>query len=160
MLRVFSVKSSIVVSVKSFVVVPLVVLSIVPLLVTLSAGFASVVGIMAVGFFTQVFSDKSIFLLFFISIALSFSYVKIEREEEGPKSTMIDISSASVDILLSSDAVYDTVPKRKYVHAPKVKPKKIKEESILKEFESSDIIRVISDDESEENKNDKPEKHE
>lgn len=126
-----------------------------------SAGFAAVVGILTTGLFDTVSSDKSIFLLFFAAIALSFAYVKIEREEEIPKTTMVDISSASVDIALSIDSGYDNLPKRKYVHAPKVKPEKIKTDSILKEFESDDdIIKITPDTESEENKNDESEKHE
>ena len=74
---------------------------------------------------------------------------------------MVDISSASVDIALSIDSGYDNLPKRKYVHAPKVKPEKIKTDSILKEFESDeDMIKITPDTESEENKNDESEKHE
>lgn len=121
--------------------------------ISCSAGFASVTGILTAGIFGSVFSDKSIFLLFFIAIALSFAYVKIEREDETPKNTMVDITSASMDIVLSSDSAYEALPKRRYVHAPRMKPQKIRRENILKEFEANDIIRVIPDDESEEDKN-------
>lgn len=119
-------------------------------------GFCSVVGALAAGTVDCVFADKSVLLMFIISIGMSFAYIKIERDEEAPKSLSVDIASASVDIILSNDTT-NAVPKRKYVHAPKArKERKINEEDMVKEFyNGDDLIKVVTDAESEAKENDK-----
>lgn len=119
-------------------------------------GFCSVIGTLASGTVDCVFEDKSVLLMFIISIGMSFAYIKIERDEEAPKSLSVDIASASVDIILSNDTT-NAVPKRKYVHAPKAKKdRRISEEDMVKEFyDGDDLIKVVTDAESEAKENDK-----
>ena len=61
------------------------------------AGLCSILALMTVGVFNDVWTDKRIFLLFIITMALSLAYIKIDREEESVTVSYVDITSATAD---------------------------------------------------------------
>lgn len=86
------------------------------------AGFCGAFGILFAGFYGYVWADKSILTVFCICIAITFSYIKIERDgynrqRGGP----IDVLSASIEIELDRSNTRDFASKRKYVRSPKGK---------------------------------------
>ena len=64
------------------------------------AGLCSIMALLTVGIFNNVWEDKRVFLIFVITVALSLAYIKIDRDEEAVTITKIDISSASIEIPL------------------------------------------------------------
>lgn len=89
------------------------------------AGLCTVLGLLAVGTFSYVWLDKRVFLVFMVIIALSFSYIKVEREDEPAPPKYIDFLSATLEIKLKEVYVYEPDAKSKYLRLPKVKvPKK------------------------------------
>ena len=64
-------------------------------------------------------------LLSIVCMALSFAYIKIERELNAQKIVRNDFSQASVDIELEDDEYHEYVLGRKYVRAPRKLKSKI-----------------------------------
>lgn len=118
------------------------------------AGFCSVLALMSVGIFSDVWADKRIFLIFVITIALSLAYVKIDRDEEAVKDTRVDITTASIEILLKENPV-NTIPQRRtYIHLPKIKKKagriEASRQAEAKEFTNTqELFSVRNEDENE-----------
>lgn len=89
------------------------------------AGFCSVFGLLISGFFGFILNDKTILMVFCSCVALTFAYIKIEREEtDAPSMISIDVLTASIDIELERSGTHEFVPKRKYVRTPKRKKSK------------------------------------
>jgi len=111
-----------------------------------AAGFISVVGILVAGALMNSLKSSELVFITFITVGLSFAYYKIERELDAPKSTYVDITTASVDIEISAELSKAVTPKRKYVHAPTKKSKTVRKPDMIKELmNSSEFIRVIDE---------------
>lgn len=111
-----------------------------------AAGFISVFGLLVAGAFMNSLKSSELVFITFITIGLSFAYYKIERELDTPKSTYIDITTASLDIEIPAELSKVVTPKRKYVHAPVKKSKSGKKPDMIKELmNSNEFIRVIDD---------------
>ena len=110
------------------------------------AGLCSVLPLLLVGTFSNVWFDKKIFLLFVITIALSLAYIKIDREEEGVLVECVDISRATIDIALKETAVVSRAQERRYVHAPRMKKQLKRQEKIrsaeAKEFSNTEELFI------------------
>lgn len=118
-------------------------------------GFSSATAIIAAGYNSYVFADKTIFLLFIMMMAFTFAYAKIERINDKPTSALVNISASSIDIELAHDASNDTVQKRKYVRSPKKASKKNREHRVEEMINRSELISVMGETETEEaSKND------
>ena len=87
------------------------------------AGFCALTGLFTMGIFSHVWYDNRIFLLSIVCAALSFAYIKMEREESVETVSGVDISSASLDIELNEQAEHDKVSRRMYLHVLKKKQK-------------------------------------
>ena len=114
------------------------------------AGFCGAIGILISGFSGYVWADKSIIAVFFISLALTFAYIKIERESYGRmRMAGVDVLKASLDIELDRSEYKEHFSKRKYVHAPKLKIKRNvkKAHDPLDTIKSKEFEPVFSDDE-------------
>ena len=109
------------------------------------AGLCSILALLSVGIFANVWIDKKIFLLFVTIVALSFAYIKIEREEEVVSMGQIDISMATVDIQLREAAKHKIPTRTSYVHVPKTKKNSKNQERIAeaKEFTNTQELFVI-----------------
>lgn len=90
-----------------------------------SAGLCALFGIFVTGIFENVWKDQKIMLLSIVCMALSFAYIKIERELNAQKIVRNDFSQASVDIELEDDEYHEYVLGRKYVRAPRKLKSKI-----------------------------------
>ena len=128
------------------------------------AGFCSVTGLIASCIVSYTWYDKRIYLLFWLLVALSFAYMRIERENEAPKGAAKDFTLATLEIILTGDTYHDTVPVRRYVRSPRnkesvghgVEIKEFEETdnsiSTVKEFEqNADDVSVINEFEEVEN---------
>ncbi|MBE6674780.1 MAG: O-antigen ligase family protein [Ruminococcaceae bacterium] len=109
------------------------------------AGLCSILALLSVGAFANVWIDKKIFLLFVTITALSFAYIKIEREEELVLVNYIDISSASVDVPLKEAAKRKVPTRTSYVHVPKAKKSTKNQEKFAeaKEFTNTQELFAI-----------------
>ena len=83
------------------------------------AGFCSVTGLISSGLMCYVWQDRRLYLLFWLLVALSFAYMRIERQEEEPKGVSKDYTAATLDIILVGESHHDVVPVRRYVHVPR-----------------------------------------
>ncbi len=100
------------------------------------ASFCSIVGLVNAGLISYTLSDKRLFLLIWIFVALMVSYIRIEREDEEPKGSVARVTSADLEITLTNENEQDEVPHRKYVRAPRVKGKDFEEDDeVAKEFD-------------------------
>ncbi len=107
------------------------------------AGFCAVSGLIGAGFINYTWQDERLYLLFWLLVALSFAYIRIERYEENLKDSAISYTSATMDISLVGDSHHDNIPKRRYVRIPKAKePQNVHIE--IKEYEetSDSIVRI------------------
>ncbi|MBO5287203.1 MAG: hypothetical protein J6B34_03680 [Clostridia bacterium] len=122
------------------------------------AGYCSAIAVLLSGVFTYSWSDKRIMLLFFIVIALSFAYIKIDREDVKVTEMYVDVTVGSLDITLSTGAIYDGPSKRRYVHPPKQRSKPREKERKIenpekveaKEFSKTEEIIIVVDKKEEE----------
>jgi len=76
------------------------------------AGLCSILALLTVGVFNDVWADKRVFLIFVITMALSLAYIKIDRNEEAVAVTCVDITSASVEVPLKESYVTNTRQRR------------------------------------------------
>ena len=110
------------------------------------AGFISIVGILVSGIFCYSLKSSELVFITFLSIALTFSYFKIERELNKPVSVYVDITAANIDIDIPAEFTKNTTPKRKYVHTPLKKRKPISKKSPMEELmNSNEFIRVVDE---------------
>lgn len=111
------------------------------------AGLCSILAILTVGGFNYVWMDKRIFLLFIVTMALAFAYIKIDKEEELVSIQYVDITIATIDIPLREAVILPSSPKRRYVHAPRMKRQLQRQESDedmeAKEFSNTDELFAI-----------------
>jgi hypothetical protein len=108
------------------------------------AGFISIVGILVSGIFCYSLKSSELVFITFLSIALTFSYFKIERELNKPVSVYVDITAANIDIDIPAEFTKNTTPKRKYVHTPLKKRKPISKKSPMEELmNSNEFIRFM-----------------
>ncbi|MBQ8545705.1 MAG: O-antigen ligase family protein [Clostridia bacterium] len=97
--------------------------------VNCSAGFCALCGIFATGLFANVWGDSKIMLLSITCMALSFAYIKIEREAHVLLENKSDLSRASIDIELAEEDDHEYISARKSILAmPKKKKKKTSQE--------------------------------
>lgn len=90
-----------------------------------SAGFCALCGIFVTGLFANVWGDPKIMLLSIICTALSFAYIKIEREAHVMLEDKSDLTRASVDIELAERDDHEYSSTRKSIlTVPKKKKKK------------------------------------
>lgn len=105
------------------------------------AGLCSVMGLLTSGIFDYVLQDKRIFLILVVTIALSFAYIKMDREEESGMKSYVGISRASLEIPLKEEMIREAKPRRRYVHISKIKKgnkekQETEEDEEVKEFSS------------------------
>lgn len=96
-------------------------------------GFCAVIGLIASGIINYTWYDKRIMLVFWILVALSFAYVRIEREEEEPEGLVDSYVFATLDIAINNEHHAVETKKRKYVRVPKINKKNKKTETDEKE---------------------------
>ena len=115
------------------------------------AGFCALTGLVIAGGINYTWYDKRIFFMFWILVALSFAYIRIEREDEEPEGLIDDHAAATIDIVIDENSHTDDVPKRRYVHAPKKSSAKAKVKSNdaektmrEEEFEQSTEYTIVS----------------
>ncbi len=117
------------------------------------AGFVGAFGIFASGIYSNAFEDPTIIALVAICLALTYAYIKIEREVFNALKLnhTTDYLTASIDIELDKDAAQSYVPTRKYVHSPRKRGKKknesIDEESEIEGIKSNELDPVIKSEE-------------
>ena len=122
------------------------------------AGLCSILALLTVGVFNDVWADKKIYLMFVITMALSLAYIKIDRDEEAVTVSYIDITTAAIDIPLKEMFVRTGTPQRRYIHAPKMKKQLKRQEKLnvveAKEFSNTEELiitkRKYEEDEAEE----------
>lgn len=111
------------------------------------AGLCSILAVLTVGIFNYVWIDKRIFLLFIVTMALSFAYIKIDKEEELVAVSYVDITKATIDVPLREAIVIPSTTGIRYVHAPRIKKKlqkqEVKEDEKPKEFSNTDELFAI-----------------
>ena len=108
------------------------------------AGFCALTGLFTMGILSHVWYDSRIFLLSIVCAALSFAYIKIEREESVEATSYVDITSGSMDIELNEQAEHDKVSRRMYLHVLKKKQKNNIMEA--KEFSNTeDFIKIAKE---------------
>jgi hypothetical protein len=100
------------------------------------AGFCSIFGIVMAGTISYVFLDQRIYLLVWVLVAVSFAYMRIEREDAEPRYLASDFTVATLDITLTKADEHESIPKRKYVHMPKAK--KLDDQGDVKEFDEDE----------------------
>ena len=111
------------------------------------AGFCGVVGVLSAGFLCYAWQDKTILSAVCIFAALTFAYIKLDREiYRAPRHELVDYLAASIDIDVDKDATYEKVAKRKYVRTPKQKPSSKKDEAgSLSHIKNNEIDPFIND---------------
>lgn len=117
-------------------------------------GFCSVAGLVVAGIANYTWHDERIFLMFWMLVALSFSYIRIERENEEPEGLIYDYTMAVLDIVIEDDKHQNEIPSRKYVRLPKgydsssQKHSETDEEKSRQkeEFESSSEYEIVSNE--------------
>lgn len=118
------------------------------------ASICSMLGIVISGCFTYAFYDQRLYLLLWVIIGISLSYMRIERNEEEPKVRTTDFTSATLDITLTGENEGETIPKRKYVRLPKFI--KLERNEEIKDFggfdDSEDDVEEEEYDKNEETK--------
>ena len=114
------------------------------------AGFCALTGLFTMGVFNYVWYDSRIFLLSIVCAALSFAYIKIEREESVEVAHSVNIASGSIDIDLNEEAEHDKVSRRMYLHVLKKKQKNIME---AKEFSNTEDFINIAKEKTENDEN-------
>lgn len=110
------------------------------------AGLCSILALMTVAVFNDVWADKRVFLLFVMTMALSLAYIKIDRDEEYVTVSYVDITTATIDIPLRDVYAYSSNQQRKYVHTSKIQ-KQIKRQqknkvSEAKEFSNTEELII------------------
>ena len=85
-----------------------------------SVGLCAMVGLLVTGVFSNIWADEKIMLLSVACVALSFAFIKIEKERVHSSSLeKNEFSKASVEIEISDSQQHEYEASRKYVHAPK-----------------------------------------
>ena len=110
------------------------------------AGLCSILALLTVGSFNYVWLDKRILLLFVVTMALSFAYIKIDKEEELVSIKYVDIFIATADVPLREAVVMPATSKRRYVHALRMKKqlqKKSNKDVEAKEFSNTEELLVV-----------------
>jgi hypothetical protein len=112
------------------------------------AGICSIFGIIISGCLTYAFYDERLYLIMWVIVGISLSYIRIERDEEEPKARNSNFTSATLDITLTGENEGESIPKRKYVRLPRFKkPEKFDE---IKDFGDFD---EVDEEEEEDDKN-------
>ncbi len=113
-------------------------------------GFCAVAGLVVSSVINYTWYDKRIFLMFWILVAISFAYMRIERADEEPEGLVDDYTTAVLDVILTEEAYRDETHSRKYVRLPKKVDNKIKKHHIDEkndterdEFENSDEYQIV-----------------
>ncbi len=104
------------------------------------AGICALSGAFAVGIFDYIWLDNRMFFLSTLCLALSFAYIKIEREDVDI-APATDFYTANLEVELSEEDDSDSDGKSRYIHAPKKKDNKKNMEA--KEFSSTDNLIKI-----------------
>ncbi|MBQ7761283.1 MAG: O-antigen ligase family protein [Clostridia bacterium] len=101
------------------------------------AGICALLGAFAVGIFDYIWLDNRMFFLCTVCLALSFAYIKIEREGVDiiPQT---DFFTANLEVELSEEDDSDSNNRSKYIHMPKKKDYNKKMEA--KEFSNAENL--------------------
>lgn len=111
------------------------------------AGFCSMFALALVGIFNNIWVDKRIFLLFVVIMALSFAYIKIDKEEEVVSLSYVDITTATLDIPVKENRVANAIPQRRHMSISKISKQMIKKKSKkteVKEFSNTEELIIKS----------------
>ncbi|MBO5092601.1 MAG: hypothetical protein J6C61_08995 [Clostridia bacterium] len=85
-----------------------------------SVGLCAMVGLLVTGVFSNIWADEKIMLLSIACVALSFAFIKIEKERVHSSSLeKNELNKASIEIEISDSDQHEYVASRKYVRAPK-----------------------------------------
>lgn len=109
------------------------------------AGLCSILALLTVGVFNNVWEDKRIFLIFVITTALSLAYVKIDRDEEAVAVTYVDITTATIEIPLK-ESFTTVTQQRRYVHTSKIQKQILKQQKnkVVEAKEFSNTEKLIT----------------
>ena len=127
-----------------------------------ATGLCALVGLFLTGIFKNVWVDEKIMLLSIVFVALSFAFIKREKNTTYIMDEKSDISSAHIDVEVDVEDIHEYSVGRKYVHAPKStrKMKKIidKSEKGESKTDTIDIIKIMSPEDEASPKNKKKKK--
>lgn len=116
------------------------------------AGICALLGAFAVGMFDYIWLDNRMFLLCTVCLALSFAYIKIEREDVDT-ALETDFYTAYLDVELSEKDNTDSDSRGRYIHTPKKKDNKnyvrAKEFSKTENLIKYEISKIENTDEEE-----------
>ncbi len=85
-----------------------------------SVGLCAMVGLFITGIFSNVWADEKIMLLSVACVALSFAFIKIEKDRvHSAQLEKNELARASIDVEISDKMEPEYDNKRKYVRAPK-----------------------------------------
>lgn len=101
------------------------------------AGICALLGAFAVGIFDYIWLDNRMFLLCTVCLALSFAYIKIERDDVDT-ALEADFYTACMDVELSEDDSFNSDSRSRYIHRPKRKANKKNMEA--KEFSQTENL--------------------
>ena len=120
-----------------------------------AASISSFNGILTAGLFTYAFYDQRLLLLLCVLVGISLAYVRIERNEEEPKTRSGDFTSATIEITLTGENDNENVPKRKYVRLPRIR--KVERASEVNDFGGvddeflDDDVDMLDEEDNQEN---------
>ena len=97
-----------------------------------SAGLCALLGIFITGIFENVWLDSKIMLLSVLCMALSFAYIKVERDMHTQMLEGNSFNHAFVEIELAEEEYHEYVLTRKYVRPPRRFRSKVKKQETLK----------------------------
>lgn len=84
------------------------------------AGLCALIGLYSVGIFANVWANEKIMLLSVLCVALSFAFIKIEKERvHSSYYYKNELTRASLEIEVEEEVKHENKKSRKYVHAPK-----------------------------------------
>ena len=111
-------------------------------------GFCALVGLFTTGIFKNVWADERIMLLSIVFVALSFAFIKRDKNTTYIMEEKSDITKAHIDVEVDVEDLHEYSVGRKYVHAPKnaKKMKKLiaKAEKTEVKTDTIDIIKIMS----------------
>ncbi len=116
-----------------------------------ATGLCALMGLFITGIFKNVWQDERIMLLSVIFVALSFAYIKREKNSNYIMEEKGDLTKANLDIELEEEDLHEYSSGRKYVHAPKHMKELNRHSEIEIIPDSTQIIRIAKlEDENDE----------
>lgn len=117
-----------------------------------ATGLCALIGLFVTGIFKNVWADERIMLLSIVFVALSFAFIKRNKNTTYILDEKSDITMAHIDIEVDVEDIHEYSVGRKYVHAPK-NMKKILEKDSKNEIKTDtiDIVKIMSSDDEKTN---------